>query len=297
MPRQPRHTAKPLPQIAALARLKDITRVDVVARLSSPNEWRTVGKGIAGKGVAMVSVAEPGGAGERGPRAAGGRALGAGQPGMRDQVDSADSADPAEPPDRADPADDLSAPIERAQGGSTEAFTEIVARYSGPIRAYLARLLDDDEQARDLTQEVFVQAWRKLPELRQPEHLRAWLYRVATNRAHSALRRRRIVRWVSLEAHRDAPSGEHPAIAPRNAGQALAADESGFEERVAESEAVGRALRAVPLTYRECLLLHLTHGFSVAEIAAQFDLSPTAVRTRLSRGMMHLRAAYARENA
>lgn len=227
----------------------------------------------------MVSVAGPGASGEHEAIAAD-RPLGAGRPTVRAA---------------SEPADDLSALIERAMGGSADAFEELVRRLSGPIRAYLARLIEDDEQARDLTQEVFVQAWRKLPELRHPEHLRAWLYRVASNRAHSWLRRRRIVRWVSLDAHRDPPSGEHQAALPRSGGMPLLSDESGFEERLAESETVGRALRAVPLTYRECLLLHLAHGFSVAEIATQLDLSPTAVRTRLSRGMMHLRAAYTRE--
>ena len=234
----------------------------------------------------MVSVAESGATGEHGPpRAADRLALDAGRRGTGEASDAAHSLD------------NLNALIERALGGSTEAFEELVRCLSGPIRAYLARQLDDDEQARDLTQEVFVQAWRKLPELRQPEHLRTWLFRVATNRAHSSLRRRRIVRWVSLDAHRDSPSGERAAITMRPADIAPRSADSGFEERIAESEAVGRALRAVPLSYRECLLLHLTHGFSVAEIAAQLGLSPTAVRTRLSRGMMHLRVAYARENS
>ena len=193
--------------------------------------------------------------------------------------------------------DDLAKLVEQAQAGSQAAFEDLVRRFHTPIRAYLARLIGDEEQARDLTQEVFTQAWKKLADLREPAHLRAWLFRVATNRAHSWLRRRRIVHWVSLDRWRepqvpDTPTGERP-IEPA----ALQAPESGFEERLAQAEALGRALRAVPLAYRICLLLYLSHGFAVDEIAAQLDISQVAVRTRLSRGLAMLREAYAREDA
>ncbi|WIG59518.1 MAG: hypothetical protein OJF49_002265 [Ktedonobacterales bacterium] len=194
--------------------------------------------------------------------------------------------------------DDVAALVEQARGGSQAAFATLVERFQPPIRAYLARLLDDDEHARDLAQEVFARAWRKLHELRQPEYFRAWVYRIATNQAHSALRRRRAVRWVSLDRLHSAPLLSTPdaeATAPEQA--ALRSRESGFEERIARTEMLNRALRAVPVSYRTSLLLYLTHGFSVAEIAEQLGVSHAAVRSRLSRGLAMLRDAYARENA
>lgn len=190
-------------------------------------------------------------------------------------------------------SEDLSALVEQARAGDHAAFEALVARFQTPVRLYLAHLIGDDEQARDLTQDTFWQAWNGLPGLRDPLHFRAWLFRVATNRGRSWLRHRRLIGWVSLDwlgsTSEDTSTRGVRAAVP---GEALHAPESGFEERLIETEALRQALRQVPLEYRSCLLLHLSLGFTVPEVAEQLSLTPGAVRMRLFRGLAALRKAY-----
>ncbi len=188
---------------------------------------------------------------------------------------------------------DLVALVEQARSGNHAAFEALVTRFQTPVRLYLANLIGDDEQARDLTQDTFWQAWNGLPRLRDPLHFRAWLFRVATNRGRSWLRHRRLIGWVSLDWL--SANTEDRAATPKSAavpGAALHAPESGFDERLVETEALRQALRQVPLEYRPCLLLHLSLGFTVPEVAEQLRLTPGAVRMRLFRGLAALRKAY-----
>ena len=195
---------------------------------------------------------------------------------------------------------DVALLAERALAGSHAAFDALVQHFQLPVRVYLSRVIDDDDQACDLTQDVFSRAWGHLSQLKQASHFRAWLFRIATNQAHSWLRHRRLIRFMSLDQlHRqqvdidEAGSASSPTTArermPLMAGRS-------FEDHLAETEMLDRALRSVPLAQRTCLLLYLTYDFSVPEIAAQFDLSEAAVRKRLSRGMAVLRDAYRRES-
>ena len=194
---------------------------------------------------------------------------------------------------------DVAVLVEHARTGDHAAFDTLVTLYLRPVEVYLSGLTGDDEQARDLAQDVFWHAWNRLYELREPERFRAWLFRAATNRARSWLRRRRIVSWVSLEQLRGpretAPQGGQQR--PVTYEQVLPSAESGFEERMVETDALSRSLLRVPLDYRTCLLLHVSLGFSVREVADQLGTTPGAVRMRLHRGLAALREAYRDENA
>lgn len=190
------------------------------------------------------------------------------------------------------PIDDLLALVQQAQAGDHAAFEALVARFQTPVRLYLAHLINDDEQARDLTQDTFWQAWNGLPGLRDPQHFRAWLFRVATNRGRSWLRHHRLIGWVSLDWLNGSKHENTPPARDAVPGEALHAPESGFEERLIETEALHQALRQIPAEYRSCLLLHLSLGFTVPEVAEQLSLTTGAVRMRLFRGLAALREAY-----
>ncbi len=223
---------------------------------------------------------------------------------MANKPDSDEAAHaPPSPPDKqsgsaSEQSDDLTALVEQARAGDHAAFETLVERFQTPVRLYLAHLVGDDEQARDLTQDTFWQAWNGLAKLREPQLFRAWLFRVATNRGRSWLRHRRLIGWVSLD-WLGGSSEEKAARQARAAvpGEALHAPESGFEERLIETEALRQALRQVPLEYRPCLLLHLSLGFTVPEVAEQLNLTTGAVRMRLFRGLAALRSAYHKPGA
>ncbi|HEX8995834.1 MAG TPA: sigma factor, partial [Ktedonobacterales bacterium] len=98
------------------------------------------------------------------------------------------------------------------------AFTATVDQRQAPLYAFLRGLLGDAEQARDLTQDAFQDAWRATQSVSPPwtaahddDERRRWLFRAAYHRALTQLRRRKIIRWASL----DWPgSGERDASGP-----------------------------------------------------------------------------------
>jgi RNA polymerase sigma-70 factor, ECF subfamily len=106
--------------------------------------------------------------------------------------------------------------LERLRAGEAAAFNRLVEERHADIYALLYRLTEDAEEARDLTQETFLQAFRHLAGFRGEADLRTWLYRIAVNQARNRWRwwkRRRRDRTVSL----DAPASE-ASDAPLSAG-------------------------------------------------------------------------------
>src|SRR5260221_8859526 len=198
---------------------------------------------------------------------------------------SAPSGTPGEPPQStAEDSADTSALVRLAREGDAVAFEHLVWRYQTPLRIYLARLTGDEEQARDPAQEVFWQAWRRLHGLRDPALFRPWLYRIATNQGRSWLRRKRLIAMVSLEWLSSEPHESSLQSEP-NARDlaALRAPQSGFEERMADTQMVERALRRVPLDYRTALLLHVRLRFTVAEVGEPLGIKARTVRMWLLR--------------
>lgn len=160
----------------------------------------------------------------------------------------------------------------RAQRGDAAAFAEIFERYQHRIVNYIYGLVHDRELANDLAQESFLKAYRALPRMGSDLRLAPWLYRIAGNTAFSALRRRKLIRWLPLL--------NDGIMTPDIDGE------------VAEAEAVHRALAKLPAKYAAPLLLHSHEGLSCNEIAEILGISSGAVKTRLFRAREAFRAAY-----
>jgi RNA polymerase sigma-70 factor (ECF subfamily) len=147
--------------------------------------------------------------------------------------------------------------------------------YGTPLYRYLVRLVGDEESAADLLQDTFIQALKALAR-GTPANPSAWLYRIATNLAYNALRRRRRFSWLPF-------LGTEPAPA--------------FEGDVALAQAVRQCLARLKPQEAQALLLHEYAGLTSAEIAALTDETPSTIRTRLSRAYARFAALYEKENA
>lgn len=179
--------------------------------------------------------------------------------------------------------------LERLRAGDAPAFNRLVEERHGDIYALLYRLTEDPEEARDLTQETFLQAFRHLASFRGDADLRTWLYRIAVNQARNRWRwwkRRRRDRTVSL----DAPVSEE-IDAPLSAG--LAGHEGLDPERQAlareREAALHAALKSLSRPYREVIVLRDIEGLSYEEVASTLDLNVGTVKSRLNRGRTELR--------
>lgn len=179
--------------------------------------------------------------------------------------------------------------LERLRAGDALAFNRLVEERHGDIYALLYRLTEDPEEARDLTQETFLQAFRHLASFRGDADLRTWLYRIAVNQARNRWRwwkRRRRDRTVSL----DAPVSEE-IDSPLSAG--MAGDEGLDPERQAlareREKMLYAALRSLSRSYREVIVLRDIEGLSYEEVASTLDLNVGTVKSRLNRGRTELR--------
>jgi RNA polymerase sigma-70 factor (ECF subfamily) len=167
---------------------------------------------------------------------------------------------------RHDPEAEIAA-VRRALSGEDAAFGGIVDLYAGRIYTHLYRIVRNRQDAEDLTQEVFIKAFRFLGQYDESRPFRSWIFAIATNTAVSALRRQKAQpAWEGERTH-------HQAVAS-------APD---LQDRVAQSVArlSPQAARLVDLHYRE--------GMSLAEAAAVLGTTEGAAKTMLCRARKQLR--------
>lgn len=165
--------------------------------------------------------------------------------------------------------------VAHARAGDGMAFSLLFQSYNAPICTYIARLVGNDEQGRDLAQETFIRAWKSLPALHGELQFKPWLYRIATNVARSHLRRTRLVRWLSWTEH------EQNTLWI-----------AGPEEQAGEAEHIRQVLARLGAQSRVCLLLQLYAGFSQREIATVLKISEKSVSAYVSRGREQFRQLY-----
>jgi len=159
-------------------------------------------------------------------------------------------------------------------------LTAVFRAHSGAIHSYAFRLLGNQEDADDVTQEVFVRAHERLEQLRDAERLRPWLYRIATNLCMDHLRKRSRVRrilGIPINLHPGEEEGDDAPAEIAAPGSAAAFD------GVAELDHISRALRRMPPKYATCLVLHGAQGLSYREIAEILGITPGAAAVRLAR--------------
>ncbi len=165
--------------------------------------------------------------------------------------------------------------IQECLNGESEAFGVLVDKYKAGIYAFVYSKLGDFHDAQDVTQEIFLQAYRNLRNLRRWESFSSWLYRIA----YSWCRR-----WIQSRArHSDVEF-----IEDQVPGTLEAASVKSYREN-ALNESLRVALDSLSDTYREVLILRYFGGMNSVEIAKALGTSPTAIRMRLSRARALLR--------
>lgn len=155
--------------------------------------------------------------------------------------------------------------IDRARTGDREAFAEIYRMFAPMVHGIvLARVPNNDVQ--DIVQDVFLAAYNNLDTLRDKNAIGGWLARIARNRTAEFYRQSR----TTEELSDDLTSRNNPE---------------------AEAREILAAIRSLPETYRETLVLRLVEGMTGHEIADRTGLKPESVRVNLHRGMDLLRQA------
>ncbi len=155
----------------------------------------------------------------------------------------------------------------------TLAITQLYEKFRRRIYSHIYRLLGNQQDADDVTQEVFVTAYLTWDNLYARDNLSGWLYRIATNLCIDLLRRRKRISCWAYE-HADGVIEEDDSHWPSHSG--------GISE-IAEREHIQRTLAHLPKGYALPLLLSASRGIPYQEIAVIVGISPNAAATRLTR--------------
>ena len=174
--------------------------------------------------------------------------------------------------------------ITRVLAGDEASYGTLVTRYRDYVYTIAVRIVGNDEDAEDVAQEAFVRAYRALPRFRGDSKFSSWLYRIATNRALTHLKKRRR-RAVTV----DIESGPHV--------EAGVVDDAGGQEMSPElmvrddefRRAVRAAVQELPEQYRVVVTLFYLEERSYREVAATLGIPMGTLKTHLHRARALLR--------
>jgi RNA polymerase sigma-70 factor, ECF subfamily len=170
------------------------------------------------------------------------------------------------------------------RSGSEAAFDWLVTHYHGPVYGLVRGVLCDSSEAADVTQEVFLKAFRGIREFRGGSSLKTWLYRIAVREALN--HRRWTWRHLRQQIFIDEGSREESAC--------LELEDSGpspFDELASHEvqQVVHQALNGVAESFRAAVILRDLEGLSYEEVAEVLGVSVGTVKSRILRGRRALR--------
>lgn len=172
--------------------------------------------------------------------------------------------------------------------GSDEAFGRFVDVYRAKLFQYSYLMCGHREDAEEVAQETLLKVFESLDQLREPERLRSWVFRIAKNAC--LMKRRRSVFAPQVELSLD---DLHPRRFDGGEGPVEIADWSAIPETAAaEVETRGiieRAIRKLPDIYRAVVILRDVEELTTEEAARVLDVSEDVVKTRLHRARLALR--------
>lgn len=159
--------------------------------------------------------------------------------------------------------------VKRSLEGDEQAFAQIVERYGNLLLRTAYLIVNDEETAKDVVQDTFILAWKKLPTLREPAFLRAWLLKITVNEAVSF--RRQFVRHTKAIREIVAQSWITTSIT-------LADFQRG---QVEETLDIKKAIDLLPTNQRILIVLVYYHHMSMAEISLSLGVAENTLRKRL----------------
>ena len=171
--------------------------------------------------------------------------------------------------------------------GSAEAFDEFVQSFRSRLAHYTFLMCGQREDAEEVAQETLIRVFERLAQLREPAHLKAWVFRIARNEC--LMKRRKSVFAPAVELSLD---DLRPNRLEDRRGIEIADWSALPDDLLLHSElhdALTAGIRALPEIYRSVVLLRDVEELSTEETAEILDISTDTVKTRLHRGRLALR--------
>ena len=178
--------------------------------------------------------------------------------------------------------------IKKAQKGDLKSFEELYSRHKARVFSLCLRMTNNYAHAEELTQETFLQLYRKINSFRGESAFSTWLYRMSVNVVLTRFRRKRLLEVPLEEVADGAPTEERPR-------------EIGQRDRVLDGSLhrvdLEQAIRRLPPGYRLVFLLHDVEGYEHQEIAEMLSCSVGNSKSQLHNARMKLRGILLRSQS
>jgi len=167
-------------------------------------------------------------------------------------------------------------------------FEQVFDRYQAMVFNLICRILGDREEALDVSQEVFLSVYRKLPRFRWESSLKTWIYRIAVNRAANKHRWwNRIRRRGTVSLDEQMAADNRRSLADELAAPGRSAEAALLDREIRVS--IERALLRLPVAQRVVVVMRDVEGLSYEEIADALQVSLGTVKSRIARGREELK--------
>ena len=164
--------------------------------------------------------------------------------------------------------------VRRTLEGEQDAFEALVRKYQDAIYGFAFHLIGDFTEAQDVTQQAFVIAYMKLPQLRDPGKFVPWIKRIAANECALWVRQRRQISRL----HKKVGNPDYPVSTPHEE----------YEEKEVEA-IVRKAMEALSEKNRLAMTLYYIDGLSQREVGSFLGISTSAVENRIARARKQLK--------
>jgi RNA polymerase sigma-70 factor, ECF subfamily len=165
--------------------------------------------------------------------------------------------------------------VERVKAGDTTAFDQIMIYSQRRVISLAWRMLGNEDDARDATQETFLRVYKYLNSYKKEQDFFAWVYRITVNVCHDIAKKQRTLRGqvTSIDSEVESGTFDFPA------------DEANAEDAIVvrqQREIVADAIKTLPERERVAIVLRDIEGLSTEEVARIMKSSPTTVRVQIS---------------
>jgi RNA polymerase sigma-70 factor (ECF subfamily) len=158
------------------------------------------------------------------------------------------------------------------KAGDVNAFEQLLSFYEKAIYNYCLRILKNQQNAKDVTQETFIKVYKHRKSIDPEKNIKTWIFTIATNTAYDFIRGKKRKREVSLD----------------NEDETISNFEAYYPTEGVISD-VDKALNQINFEYKRALLLFYQQGFEYKEIAEILEMPINTVKTHISRGKEQLK--------
>ena len=177
--------------------------------------------------------------------------------------------------------------VQKLRLGDPSGFEFIVQEYGAYLLNVARRYINNSDDAKDIVQETYLQAFRKIDKFRDEASIKSWLHRITINNALMKIRKDEKLTQITSNIDDNELIDENGKRVENSKTISISADEMHMNKEL--RSAVKHSIMELPTAYRNILLLRDVEGYSIEETAKLLAINPASVKTGLHRARNKLK--------